>query len=271
MITRNTRPLFGKLILTGKIRAVTGLHIGGPEAELKIGGIDSFVIKDPIGIPYIPGSSLKGKLRDILERKRQAEDSNFKFDHQSGTQANPVYRHECMDKDEKEWQEVSLKCPVCRLFGKSRDSFNIPSRLIVRDSFLDQRSKEMLERIGSFTEVKGENTLDRITSAANPRFIERIPPDTVFNFEMVYNIESTEDLKEDMNNLSSALQVLEDDGIGGHVSRGYGKVSFEEIKVTAKKIDFYRTQEDRFIKEVEIGHPSNLKDRVQEIQIFFGS
>lgn len=86
MITRNSKPLYGKIIINVKIRSVTGLHIGGAEAELKIGGIDSFVIKDPLGIPYIPGSSVKGKLRDILERRIQAEDSNFKIDHQSGSE-----------------------------------------------------------------------------------------------------------------------------------------------------------------------------------------
>lgn len=271
MITRNSKPLFGKMVIEGKIRAVTGIHIGGAEAELKIGGIDSFVIKDPLGVPYIPGSSLKGKLRDILERRRQAEDGNFKIDHQSGTRTNPVYRHECEDRDEKEWEEKSLKCPVCRLFGKTRNEFNIPSRLIVRDSFLDKVSKEVLEKIGSFTEVKGENTLDRITAAANPRFIERVPPDTVFKFEIVYDIESKEDLKGDIENISSTLQVLEDDGIGGNVSRGYGKVVFEDMKVTLKKISFYQTREEKFKREVSIGRPESLRGKIAEIESFIGS
>ena len=59
--------LQGKYIIQGKIKVLTGLHIGGPTTGLNIGGVDNIVIKDAKGKPYIPGSSLKGKMRSLLE------------------------------------------------------------------------------------------------------------------------------------------------------------------------------------------------------------
>ena len=54
--------------ITATIEIVTGLHIGGNNDEIKIGGIDNPVIKNPLtNEPYIPGSSLKGKIRSLIE------------------------------------------------------------------------------------------------------------------------------------------------------------------------------------------------------------
>ncbi|KAF0248014.1 MAG: hypothetical protein FD167_2582, partial [bacterium] len=60
--------LIGTVTLPGKIRCMTGLHIGSTDAGYEIGGMENAVIRNPYdGFPYIPGSSLKGKLRSLLE------------------------------------------------------------------------------------------------------------------------------------------------------------------------------------------------------------
>ena len=57
-----------KIIYTGTIVLKTGLHIGGTNTALNIGGPDKFVVRNPINqLPYIPGSSLKGKMRSLIE------------------------------------------------------------------------------------------------------------------------------------------------------------------------------------------------------------
>jgi CRISPR type III-A-associated RAMP protein Csm3 len=61
--------MMGKVVITGGIRLVTGLHIGGAAAGLDIGGVDNPIIRHPVTRePYIPGSSLRGKIRALLER-----------------------------------------------------------------------------------------------------------------------------------------------------------------------------------------------------------
>ena len=155
----------------------TGLHIGASKDNLDIGGLDAPVLRDPVTrAPYVPGSSLKGKLRSLLERRR----GMLTIRH-----SGQGHRHECTDP----------ACPVCRLFGAAggRDGDNIPARLIVRDSLLTEAELELLSAIDTglqYTEWKFENALDRITAAANPRQLERVPAGARFTFELVYNVEA---------------------------------------------------------------------------------
>ena len=164
----NTYPKFlANLIIRGKIELLTGMHIGGSKDKLEIGGVDSPVIRNPQNrLPYIPGSSLKGKLRSLLE-----------------------YNLGVVDKEGK----VSNDEKIVRIFGASADDNNNngPTRLIVRDALPDKKTIEMWEKMDSellYTEYKAENTINRITAAANPRFIERVVAGSKFNFEMIYGI-----------------------------------------------------------------------------------
>jgi CRISPR-associated protein Csm3 len=147
-----------------------------------------------------------------------------------------VYRHECVDP----------ACPVCRLFGAAggRDGDNIPARLIVRDSLLTRESQELLRDIDTglqFTEWKFENALDRITAAANPRQLERVPAGAGFTLEMIYNVEAPQEAqtREDLVHLLETLSLLEDDFLGGHGSRGYGKIKFSLSEMSGRKVEFY--------------------------------
>jgi len=247
-------PLLGKVLLSGKLRCRTGLHVGASKETLEIGGIDSPVVRDPLTRqPYIPGSSLKGKLRCLMERK-----SNLTFKSKTGQ----GFRHECTDR----------ACEVCRLFGSTggTEGDNIPSRLIVRDLFMTEESLEMLERAETplqYTEWKFENALDRVTSAANPRQLERVPAGTVFGYQIIYDMRDDRDeAKQDLLNLILAMQLLEDDALGGHGSRGYGRVTFEANTMRAKPLSEYEGMDSGFTtEEIEsIGGLAEMIDSVLE-------
>jgi len=228
--TRNEqKPLIGKVFIKGTVVCKTGLHIGAARESLEIGGIDAPVLRDPVSrAPYIPGSSLKGKLRCLLERKENKE-----FNRSGG---GGVWRHECTDP----------KCNVCRLFGATgaREGENLPSRLAVRDCLLTEESEKVLSRIE--TGLQYENSLDRVTAASNPRQLERVPAGAEFKFEIVYNVETSNDgeVEEDLNNLLDTMNLLQDDYLGGHGSRGYGKVKFNVDTFEARKIDYYAATAD---------------------------
>lgn len=239
-----TRPLIGKVIIDGNILCKTGLHIGGSESALAIGGVDSAVIRDPLtGRPYIPGSSLKGKLRSLLER---ALEKDFNRNGGSG-----IRRHECNDPS----------CPVCRLFGASVDAqdangCNLPSRLIVRDAFLNDESAAELEEIEGnlpYTEEKTENGLDRVTCAANPRQIERVPAGAGFDFQIIYSVEDRDQAAEDLDHLEALLRLLKDDALGGGGSRGNGRVTFTVKQALYRHRKHYLQGEEARRLELE-GH-----------------
>ena len=190
-----------KIIYTGTIELKTGLHIGGTNAALNIGGPDKFVVRNPINnIPYIPGSSLKGKMRSLVEIAN-GETNGGKPTNNPNTKAGA-------------------------LFGVSGDSDNSrPSRLIVRDAELDISDEAMFANTDlPYTESKTEVAIDRVTSKANPRTFERVPAGAKFKLNMVLNIFEGEDESKLKETLNQAIRLLEDDYLGGHGSRGYGQV-----------------------------------------------
>lgn len=236
--TTIAKPLLGKVKLLGVIRAQTGLHIGGAEEVLEIGAVDAYVVRDPVTRdPYVPGSSLKGKLRSLFEREQ-----GVSFNRPIGRRGAEVQIHVC------DTTEDAFNCAVCRLFGSSgygegNEGKNFPARLKVRDAPLFLYTREKLLNAETdlwLTELKFENALDRVTAAATPRKIERVPPGSDFRFELVYDVESFEHLEDDLNNLFFALQLLEDDALGGHGSRGSGKVQFFVYDFQRRKIESYR-------------------------------
>lgn len=250
------KPLIGKIILKGKMEVLTGIHIGGSKETLEIGGIDSPVMRDPITLePYIPGSSLKGKMRYLFERKENKE-----FNRSGGSD---TYRHECCDRS----------CEVCRVFGSTVDKKdknynpdtdnNIPSRLYISDMRLDTESAEKLSEIDTgllYTEWKFENSIDRVTAAANPRQLERVPAGSAFNFEIVYDVETEEiNVKQDINNILTLFALLEDDYLGGHGSRGYGRVQFKPDSFESRKIAYYDNNDQSEVLKVDFSKGNSIE------------
>lgn len=285
------KPLLGKLRLTSTIEVKTGLHIGGGGENLDIGGLDKPVIRDPLTKhPYLPGSSIKGKMRAILERIK-----NKPLNRHGGS---GVYRYESDDLESgytiidglEIFFEGARTCQISRLFGSTgtdcyiKESVaksqglessgnktikgetyvkikgrNAPARLIVRDSHLTQESAEKLKKVDTglyMTEWKFENGIDRVTAAANPRQVERVPAGSKFNFELVYTVEDANQVVEDLKNIAVVLAILEDDALGGHGTRGYGQIKFDKFSSIYRDLEQYQRLEANTASLVD----NNLKD-----------
>ena len=194
--------LVKKILVSTKLTVVTGLHIGGSKDSVEIGGIDNPVIKVATrkNQPYIPGSSLKGKMRCLLEQVNGAT-------------------------------AVGKSEIVNNLFGYA--SNNQPSKLIVRDAYLSDDSVEKLVAASldmPYTENKYENTIDRVKGKAeHPRQSERVPAGAEFEVEMVINVWDNDNADELKQLLKQGIALIENDYLGGSGSRGYGQVKFGEL------------------------------------------
>ena len=218
-------------IIKGELVCETGLHIGGSNDNIDIGGTDNVIIRDVVSdLPFIPGSSLKGKLRSLFElNDKESAQSVMKNKGKPATDGNSK---------------------AAKIFGVSADSSDVkfPTRLIVRDSFPTEKSIELWEKqedIVRGAELKYENKLDRITSAATPRNIERIPKGSSFGFEFIFSV-----YEEDEDNLMSvfeAMRLLEDNYLGGSGSRGFGKVKFANISIAKRDQEYYKKDVDEQI------------------------
>ncbi|MBC7243018.1 MAG: type III-A CRISPR-associated RAMP protein Csm3 [Anaerolineae bacterium] len=261
--------LKGRVLITGSIRAVTGLHIGASKDVLDIGGVDLPVIRNPMDRrPYIPGSSLKGKMRSWLE-KLYGKPQNWNLSKGGLVQEKPkepkdVVLHLCQDA------ESASECEVCRTFGiMGQSGPSMPTRLMVRDILLDGES--IPETVIDYTEVKWEAAIDRVTSAATPRQIERVPAGAVFQpMEIVFNIYEEQDV-ERLKDVITAMQLVEDDYLGGHGSRGSGKVAFEGLKVVCragKEYSEHCPEPDAFptkLSEWTDDHKNRLCEWIREV------
>ena len=211
--------------IKAKLVLQTGLHIGAGDSEMHIGGIDNSVIKHPITqSPYIPGSSLKGKIRTLLEWRSGA------------VQSAPL----SLKDISKNPEDVKN---ILRLFGISGDTKNSEqevaeigvSRLAFWDCALNEAWENAIREDNQLlTEAKSENTIDRITSTAgNPRQTERVPAGAEFDFKLTLR-QFEGDKPELLDLVLKGLKLLELDSLGGSGSRGYGKVKFTDLTVDGK-------------------------------------
>jgi len=234
--------LIGKLILAGDMHCETGLHIGAGKGSLEIGGADNPVVKDAFGLPYVPGSSLRGRLRSLLETAMGLT-----------SPADLVYLSKRRGQEVRIHQSNRPDDEVCLLFGRSpgrvervegdpiESKHATPARLAVYDAPLDPESitAQMRENLDDeITEVKSENAIDRITSQANPRTLERVPAGARFRVRMVLDILCEED-KALASRLLEGLRLLEDDALGGGGSRGSGRVRFANLTLGWRGASFY--------------------------------
>jgi CRISPR-associated protein Csm3 len=205
---------------------LSGLHIGAGRDTIEIGGLDQPVIKHPINnAPYIPGSSMKGKMRSLLE--------TYYF----------------VDREEtRKWVVGSGQacgcslpdCPSCRIFGTSgaQKSEEIgPTRIIVRDALLTEHFFEQFKNNKWNTEVKYENTINRVTGTAdNPRPLERVPAGVEFNLNISFKVFENDE-PELIDFVYKGLKLIQLDALGGNSSRGCGHVVFKEVKCNGQDID----------------------------------
>lgn len=218
-----------KIFIEGVITAETGLRIGGNKSSLEIGGVDINIIKSASGEPYLPGSSLKGKLRTLLGAKLHGK-----------------------MKVEEDIADIK------KLFGDSggKEAGNY-TRLLVRDAPIDKVSfladfPDSSKRDFPFSEIKTENRIDRSNGKAeHPRQIERVPSGTKFLYKLVIDIYDEEDEHVYLKMLADSFELLQMDYLGGHGSRGSGKVTITVNTISAKSI--------------------SVKDGIKDIQNIAGS
>ena len=217
--------MYTKIIIQFDLEVKTGMHIGGSSTFSAIGAVDSPVIRDSMtGRPIVPGSSLKGKLRTLLARSYAKDIEKM-----------PEFKND---------NEVIL-----RMFG----STNARSRLQFADAFVSNADR--MKAVG-LTEVKFENTIDRTSSQANPRQIERVNAGTVFAETIVYDAADPQQMEQDLQELARAMKLLQMDYLGGHGSRGSGRVSLKNFRVSS------------FGEKVDCEALNKLFDEVAEYELF---
>lgn len=205
----------GSKIITGEIEVCSGLHIGTDKNDIEIGGMDNPIIRNPLNNePYIPGSSIKGKMRSLIEMK-------------FGLLSNDGKPCSCGKAD----------CKVCRVFGaannkKNEGEFRGPTRLLVRDAMLG--AEKYKNGDAKIIEEKSENSLNRITAEAIPRPIERVVPGVSFNIEFVFRMYDENDEKYLEEVVFEGMRLLERDYLGGGGSRGNGRIKFTNLKLDGK-------------------------------------
>ncbi len=217
--------------ISGTILCETGLRIGGSNENIEIGGLENTIIRHPItDEPYIPGSSLKGKLRSLLEYRYDRRDNRGQPKGQAG-------------RDDGEPCQCG-QCIICRVFGphKTPRHGQGPTRALFRDAQLTEEARALLREAQTkgifFAEVKTENMIVRTTGVAtNPRSQERVPAGTSFQFEISVRIFGDDQEQQIDDLLREGLALLEQDYLGASGSRGYGKVRLDYTISPAPEAD----------------------------------
>ena len=221
----------GKIIIKSEIEVKTGLHIGTDDSFSAIGGVDSPVIKDvKTQKPIIPGSSLKGKIRSLLAQN--------------------------LNETAKEHREDDKR--ILRLFGTTEKTPE-KTRLQFSDCFM---SKEQFDNTVPPTEVKYENTINRVTGVANPRQMERVIRGMKFDFVLVYNIVNPDEVESDFNTLIQGLKLLQVDYLGGGGTRGSGRVAFKNFKLVTEYAEGF---DEELIKKIT----GQLKDVTENAELLY--
>ena len=204
-----------KLIIEADIKLLTGMHIGASNDFSPIGAVDSVVVKDPLtNMPIIPGSTIKGKLRTMMAKLY------------SKTDRLPDYK----DDDIK----------ILELFGSSTKDNIKEAKLQFYDLFMTNGDELLNKNLDlGYTEIKFENSINRITAEANPRQLERVPKGAIFRFKLIYNLfkNQSETISNDFKLISNSIKALQLDYIGGSGTRGYGRVSFSNFIINRANLN----------------------------------
>lgn len=254
--------LVGRARLTATLRVLSGLHIGAGKDTIEIGGIDNPVVKTPDGDPYVPGSSIKGKLRFLLEWAFGRIDPNGQpWGMNAGTTFEPTD-------------------PILRIFGTpaKREQWAAgPTRLILRDAMPERTWRDAtLEKGQLLTEAKTEVMIDRIAGKAHdrvgPRQTERVPQGAAFEFEAVFRVYSVSGDGGEIDRhclawVVQGLDLLEQDALGGSGSRGYGRVRFENLTLAARTT----VQLDNVFRDLPFSRSAPPKPILEQIEAAFGT
>jgi len=231
-----------RTIVDAILQMHTALSVGS-RSSLEPTGTDLPVMKDPRGMPFIPGSSIKGVIRTQLERVLRSLDSKSTQLWACDPFSDPCVSNKAKENfvkdlkeipDEKKEQDLSQKiwdnsCTVCRLFGSPW----LASRFAFRDARL-ANAPEMLQ----ITEIRDGVGIDRDRGAAKDGLkydFEVVSPDAQFDISIIAeNAESWE-----IGLLLAILRPWQEGymPIGGKSTRGpgWGKLGDLSIKRVEKQ------------------------------------
>lgn len=248
-------------IINGEITCKTGLHIGGSLETIEIGGSDNPIIRDTVSnLPFIPGSSIKGKLRSLLELSdKKSSLSVIKKKGNPSTEGIAAEFFGVANNNESSKANKDSE--------SSNDNFH--NKLIVRDAFPTEDTIKMWDKHSDIidgAELKYENSLNRITSEAKPRNIERVPVNSKFKLEIVLSIYdktyTTKSNYESLKPLFKSMKLLQDDYLGGSGTRGFGKIEFENITIKERGLEYYteNNEKDAIVED------KTLDDAIKELK-----
>lgn len=210
-----------RLVFRGTIEAVTPLHIGSGKPELELGEVDMPIIKDANNQPYIPGSSLKGRTRSEAERLLRKEGA--------WVCSPPDTRNMCGSRK----NNPEEFCLCCKVFGTA-GNISVASKTRFRDAYPTKKVETLLQRTGT--------AIDRETGTVSRGAlysIEAIPAGTVFDFEIVAENLTDDELKL----LCASMKSVEHSALGGSSSRGFGKVKIDVKIVVERTAGYYLGKE----------------------------
>lgn len=258
-------------IINGEITCKTGLHIGGSLETIEIGGSDNPIIKDTVSnLPFIPGSSIKGKLRSLLELSdKKSSQSVIENGGKVSTEGIAAEFFGVANNNETSKDDNDNESSKANNDNESSNN-KFHNKLIVRDAFPTEDTIKMWDKHSDIidgAELKYENSLDRITSEATPRNIERVPVDSKFKLEIVLSIYdetyTTKSDYESLNPLFKSMKLLQDDYLGGSGTRGFGKIEFENITIKERGLEYYTGNND----ENGIGKDNmNIDEAIEELK-----
>jgi CRISPR-associated protein Csm3 len=303
-----------------EMEVLTGLLIRMPvHAQVyRIGGADLYPIvtrkkyvldsqEVEVDVPMVPGSSLKGRMRGLLELALGKP--LYSTDGRIWLHARVFSGDYVMSLSEIE-SDIVGRCEIDEVFGapalgidqlieyyagqyaaqrgedrptdEDRDRARqevrakiVPhlafTRLLVDDMYPTaeyvktlSESGRRLVSVADFLEEKGENRIDRVTSAADPRQVVRVRPGVVFGGALrllVFDVDRGF-VGRNLGLVARGLKLVEETYLGASGSRGYGRVKFRRLKVAAA-----RASDPTLRYEVvgEFGSVDELLARVQEV------
>lgn len=247
----------GRILIKCRLVVCTGLHIGGTDIFSSIGAVDSPVVRNPwTQDPIVPGSSLKGKIRTLLVRSRCKDMEHMPPFSQDGEDILRLFGSSGGNANNKKGEEKTKESAD----GGKKKGIRL-SRLQFSDCFVTKESKDsMMTKAGRLIEIKAENYINRNSSIAAPRQIERVNPGVEFDVKIVYNIVNSDEaeIEADLTLLAKGMKLLQLDYLGGHGSRGSGRVSFEDFSLKYYGEDQGDEQVDDKLKK--------LKSLFQEVE-----
>lgn len=214
--------LENRLVIKGTIEALTPLHIGSGKPQIELEEVDMPIIKDTNDQPYIPGSSIKGKVRSEAERILRKDGAYV---------CNPpAVRNMCGGNKSR----LEDHCVACKIFGTAGSISSVASKVRFRDAYPVKKLETLMQRTGTAIDRQTETV-----SRSSLYSVEAVPAGGVFDFEVVAENLTDEELKV----LFAAIKSVEDSALGGGSSRGFGKVKINITSVTDRSAKFYLGKE----------------------------